>query len=78
MKNVIIYFLIVCFQRFDWLISRVEKRGGGLKKKIFYIVMLRIYVCKINILIIDVVYMVEDKIFNLGLWVILGVKCNRW
>lgn len=40
--------------------------------------MLRIYVCKINILIIDVVYMVEDKIFNLGLWVILGVKCNRW
>lgn len=37
-----------------------------------------IYACKTNILTIDVAYMVEDKTLDLGLWVTLGAKCNRW
>lgn len=73
MKNVIIYFLIACFQRSDWW-----KKGGGLKKKLPHTAMPRIYACKTNILTIDVAYMVEDKTLNLGLWVTLGAKCNRW
>lgn len=54
------------------------KKGWGLKKKLPHTAMPRIYACKTNILTIDVAYMVEDKTLDLGLWVTLGAKCNRW
>lgn len=37
MKNVIIYFLIACFKRSDWLIKKQGGKRGGRLKKVTYL-----------------------------------------